>query len=60
MLGALRQVLHEDAELATYQDECRAYTLQRLPDGGTKAYRNTFEQFDFMLGAELEIRGETL
>ena len=59
-LRALNQVL-ETEEFADYREECRSFTLERLPpDGRVKAFRYNYSQFEYAINAEMELRGRSL
>lgn len=59
-LRKLQEVLDTDPELKKYQDECRAFTLRKLPNGSVKAYRHSFDQFENALVKGYELRGGVL
>jgi len=55
-LKYLKEVLEEE-DMVQYQDKTRSYTLQKLADGHVKSYKYTFEQFEYSVEQNLEIRG---
>lgn len=54
-----KEVLEED-EMQIYQDLSRTITLRELPNHTIKAYTRIFEEFEYEIDNELEIRGEKL
>ena len=54
-LQAANTVLQEDA-YKEMQPLWRAYTLRKFPEGELKAYKHTYEQFNYLLNEDREIR----
>lgn len=54
-LKSFKEVL-EDKDFATYQDETKCFTLKKLPDESIKAYKYDFEEFEFAIEQENELR----
>jgi len=47
-------------EMQEYQGLSKTITLRKLPDNSIKAYTRTFEEFEYELNQEFEIRGGVL
>lgn len=58
-LAYLKEVLEEE-HFIDIQNECRCYTLKKLPDGSTKAFKYEFENFAFAINQQIELRGGVL
>jgi len=54
-LKSFKEVL-EEKEFAAYQDETKCFTLKKLPDESIKAYKYDFEEFEFAIEQENELR----
>jgi hypothetical protein len=48
-------VLQEDA-YKEMQPQWRAFTLRKFSEGELKAYKHTYEQFNYLLNEDREIR----
>lgn len=55
-LAFLKEVLEED-EFSEMQSMCKCYTLKQLPNGSTKAYTYSFDEFSFAINQQIELRG---
>jgi len=58
-LQYFKEVL-ELEEMQDYQELSRTITLRKLPDNSIKAYTRKFEEFEYELNQEFEIRGGVL
>lgn len=53
---ALKKALSEN-EMKSYADRTRTYTLQELSNKNIKAYKYNFEEFEYAIDKEIELRG---
>lgn len=53
-IKALAKVLGKDC--ANFQSKCNIYTLRKKSDGDCLAVRSSYEQFDYMIQQEMELR----
>jgi AAA15 family ATPase/GTPase len=54
-LKSFKEVLEEEGFI-DYQKDTKSFTLKKLPNGNIKAYEYTFEQFEFAIEQENELR----
>jgi len=54
-LKAFKEVLEEE-EFKNYQSETKCFSLKRLPKGDVKAYSYNFDEFEFAIEQENELR----
>nr|WP_322624562.1 AAA family ATPase [uncultured Flavobacterium sp.] len=54
-LKSLKEVL-EEKDFIDYQKDTKSFTLKKLPDERIKAYEYSFEQFEFAIEQENELR----
>jgi len=54
-LKSFKEVL-EEKDFANYQNDTKCFTLKRLPDESIKAYKYDFEEFEFAIEQENELR----
>ncbi len=54
-LTAFKEVLEEEKYMS-YQNQTKSFTLKKLPDGNIKAYKYNFEEFEFAIEQENELR----
>ncbi|AXG74998.1 hypothetical protein DVK85_12460 [Flavobacterium arcticum] len=54
-LKSIKEVL-EEKDYSEHQNDTKSFTLKRLPDESIKAYRYNFEEFEFAIEQENELR----
>ncbi|MCW4468512.1 AAA family ATPase [Flavobacterium sp. MFBS3-15] len=54
-LKSFKEVLEEN-DFIDFQNETKSFTLKKLPNGDIKAYRYDFEEFEFAIEQENELR----
>ncbi|SHO81254.1 hypothetical protein MNB_SV-15-1289 [hydrothermal vent metagenome] len=58
-IGYFKEVLEEE-EMKVYQELSRTITLEKVFDNNIKVYTRTFEEFEYEIDNNLEIRGDDL
>ncbi len=54
-LKSFKEVL-EEKDFVNFQNDTKSFTLKKLPNGDIKAYRYDFEEFEFAIEQENELR----
>lgn len=55
-LRFLKEVLN-DEDMKKYQDKSRSYTMKKLPDNRIEAFKYNFEEFEYAVNSDIELRG---